>query len=198
MKDRWACAIGQIGMLFALLFPFDAWCAQSPPRAIKPNGPAVAQWEARSSSIQKMLEESDEENCRGAPPAGIVDAFGTSGEALSVALVDFCGRGAYTELIVVMRMDHGKPVLAKFRDAKGKRIENSFLSGASVMHSVDVKLVEAKKAIYDSFADNDAEGKPAQCGVKAYVWNAKTETFDLDLRLSKTASDEYCRSVHEK
>ena len=66
------------------------------------------------------------------------------------------------------------------------------------MHTVDVKLVEAKKAIYDVFAENDSEGKPARCSAKAYVCNAKSETFDLDLRLSKSASDEYCRSVHEK
>lgn len=198
MKDRWVCAISQINMVFAVLFPFEAGCAQTAPRVIKPDGPAVAQWEARASSIQKRLEESDEEDCRGAPPAGIVDAFGTSGDSLSVALVDFCGQGAYTDSIVVMRMDHGRPVLAKFRDAKGKYIENSFLSGASVMHAVDVKLVAEKKAVYDSFADNDAEGKPAQCGVKAYVWNAKTETFDLDLRLSRSASATYCRSLRGK
>ena len=48
------------------------------------------------------------------------------------------------------------------------------------MHSVNVKLVAEKKAIYDFFADNDAEGKPAECGVKAYVWNARNMTFDLN------------------
>lgn len=185
----------RIWILFAAVLLCAALSAQTPRRAIKPDSPAVVQWKAHASSIEKTLEENDEENCRGAPAAEIIDAFGTVSDALSVALVDFCGRGAYTDSIVVMRMDHGKPVAAKFRDAKGKTVENGFASGASAMHSVNVKLVAEKKAIYDFFADNDAEGKPAECGVKAYVWNARNMTFDLDLRLSKAAGAEYCRSL---
>jgi len=194
MKGGWLFAIGRICMALAFVFACEAWSAKTA-RTIKPDSPSLAQWKARASSIQKTLEESDEENCHGAPAAGIVDAFGTSGDALSVALVDFCGPGAYTDSIVAMRMDHGEPVLAKFRDAKGKEVGNGFASDASVMHTVGVKLIAEKKAIYDFFADNDAEGKPAQCGVKAYVWNARNMTFDQDLRLSKTASAEYCRSL---
>jgi hypothetical protein len=170
--------------------------AQTPARAIKPESPAVAQWSPLVPSIQKTLEESDK-NCVGGPAPGIVDAFGLSGDALSVALVDFCGRGAYTDAIVVMRRDHGKPVPAKFRDARLKRVENGFANGASAMHTVSVRLVAEKEAVYDSFADSDAEGKPYKCGVKAYVWNAGTETFDLNLRLSKSASLDYCRSLRE-
>jgi hypothetical protein len=176
----------------------EACYAQTPARTVKPESPAVSQWEARVSSIQKSLEESDEQNCRGAPSAGIVDAFGVGTDELSVALVDFCGRGAYTDAIVVMRMDHGKAVPARFRDAKGKKVGNGFASGASVMHTVGVRLVAEKKAIYDSFADSDAEGKPDKCGVKAYVWNARSKTFDMNLQLSKSASVEYCRSLREK
>ncbi len=164
-------------------------------KTIKPDSPALAQWKARLPSVQKTLEENDEENCRGAPAAGIVDAFDLSSDALSVALVDFCGRGAYTDSITAMRMDHGKPVLAGFRDSRGKKVEVEFLDGASAMHTVGVKLVGEKKGIYSYFADNDSEGKPAQCGVKAYVWNGRSKTFDLDLPLSKTASAEYCRSL---
>jgi hypothetical protein len=164
-------------------------------RTIKPDSPALAQWRARLPSVQKILEESDEENCRGAPPVGIVDAFGTSGDAVSVALVDFCGRGAYTDSITAMRMDQGRPVAAEFRDGKGKKVEIEFLDGASAMHTVGVKLVAEKKGIYSYFADHDSAGRLATCGVKAYAWNGRSKTFDLDPRLSKTASAEYCRSL---
>jgi hypothetical protein len=198
MKGRLLCAIGRTCTVFAIALACETWNAQTPARTVKPENPAVAEWEGRTSSIQKSLEESDEQNCRGAPPAGIVDAFGVGTDELSVALVNFCGRGAYTDYIVVMRMDRGKPVLAKFRDAKGKKVENGFARGASVMHSVDVKLVPERKAIYDSFANNDAEGRPDKCGVKAYVWNTRNKTFDLNLPLSKSASEEYCRSLREK
>jgi hypothetical protein len=191
MKLCWRCAVFLICMMFATVLLCGPLSAQT---AIKADNPAMVQWKVRASSIHKTLEES-EESCYGAPPAGIVDAFGTSGDALSVALVRFCGGGAYTDNIVAMRMDHGKPVTAKFRDAKGKIVEKGFASGASAINTVDVKLVAEKKAIYDLFAQNDSNGKLAKCGVKAYVWTAKSQTFDLDLRLSKTASTEYCRSL---
>jgi len=194
MTRHWLCEIGRVCMVLAMMCSCEAWCAQTAPRAVKAHSPAVAQWKTRVTSIQKTLEESDE-NCVGAPAAGIVDAFGVNGDALSVALVDFCTGGAYTDWVVAMRMDHGKPVTAKFRDANGKTVENGFASGASAMHRVDVKLVAAKKGIYNVFVENDSEGKPAQCGAKAYVWNAKSQTFDLNLRLSKTAGAEYCSSL---
>jgi hypothetical protein len=198
MRGLWLSAIGRSCMALAVVFPCVASSAQTPARTVKPDSPAVAQWKARVSSVQKILEESDEENCRGAPLAGIVDAFGVSGDPLSVALVDFCGGGAYTDSIFVMRMDHGEPVPAKFRDAKGKTAEKEFLIGASAMHTVGVKLVAEKKAIYDLYAEGDSDGKLAQCGAKAYVWNAKTKTFDLNLRLSKTATGEFCREMRER
>jgi hypothetical protein len=197
MPGRCIGSLGQMWIVFVTLPFWIGLSAQSIPRISMPDSPAVAQWKDRLSSIQKTLQERDE-NCYGAPAPSVIDAFGVSGDALSVALVDFCTGGAYTDYIVAMRETREGPVIARFRDAKGKSVENGFASGASAMHTVDVKLVEAKKAIYDVFAENDSEGKPARCGAKAYVWNAKSETFDLDLRLSKSASDEYCRSVHEK
>jgi hypothetical protein len=190
MKSRSLCAIIQICWMFATVLLGGPLSAQT----VVKNGPAMVLWRPLAPSIQKMLEDNDE-NCVGAPPAGIVDAFGMSSDALSVALVDFCGRGAYTDSIVAIRLDHGKLVLAKFRDTKGKIVEKEFVSGASAINTADVKLVAEKKAIYDLFAQNDSTGKLATCGVKAYVWNAKTETFDLDLRLSKTSSSEYCHNL---
>jgi len=196
MNGRGLCGLGRVGIVLVIALGGQAWCAQEPAGTVKPESPAMAQWRLLAPAIQKTLEESDEQNCRGAPPAGIVDAF-AGNDGLSVALVDFCGRGAYTDAIVVMRMDHGEPVPAKFRDAKGGKVRNGFSIGASVMHSVSVRLVAEKKAVFDSFADSDAEGKPDKCGVKAFVWNARNKTFDLNLQLSKSASAEYCRSLRE-
>jgi hypothetical protein len=188
--------LGRIWIIVAALF-WNGLYAQTAPKNAMPDSLAVAQWRTRVSSIQKILRERDD-NCYGAPAPEIVDAFGTSGDALSVALVDFCTGGAYTEYIVAMRMAHGVPVPARFRDAKGMHVENGFARGASAMHSVDVKLAVTNNAVYDVFAENDPEGKPAQCGAKAYVWNVKSQTFDLDLRLSKSAGDEYCRILRER
>ena len=167
--------------------------AQTPARVKKPDSPSVVEWKAMLPRIESILEESP---CPRRPSYGVVDAFGTKGNELSVALVDACQGGAYTDEIVAFRLEHGQPVLAEFRDAKGKHVANSFLNGASVMHSVDIRLVPEKKAIYDMSADSDRNGRPAaKCNVKAYVWNAGSRTFDLDSQLSKSAGQEYCRRM---
>jgi hypothetical protein len=167
------------------------------PRPRNPDSPAVVQWKARTPAIEKALSR-DESLVVAESPVVVVDAFGESYDELSVVLVDCCRGGAYSDAIVALRLEAGQPVLAKFRDAKGKHVENGFLIGASVMHSVDVKLVPEKKAIYDMYSESHPDGRPAaKCGVKAYVWNSKSRTFDLDTRLSQTASVEYCRSLRE-
>jgi hypothetical protein len=167
------------------------------PRPRNPDSPAVVQWKARTPAIEKALSR-DESLVVAESPVVVVDAFGESYDELSVVLVDCCRGGAYSDAIVALRLEAGQPVLAKFRDAKGKHVENGFLIGASVMHSVDVKLVPEKKAIYDMYSESHPDGRPAaKCGVKAYVWNSKSRTFDLDTRLSQTAGVEYCRSLRE-
>ncbi|WP_109488189.1 hypothetical protein [Occallatibacter savannae] len=172
--------------------------AQVPGGVQKPNAAALAEWRARVPEIQKLLEASDEQNCRGAPAPEIVDAFGSSKEGLSVALVDYCSGGAYTDSLIPMLLVEGKPAQARFRGANGKAIRVEFMSGASAMHSRFVELGAEQKAIYDRFTENDGAGKVASCGVKAYVWNAQSRTFDLDFRLSRTASADYCRRLRAK
>lgn len=181
-----------IAIGFAALGLCQASVAQAPARVQKPDTPALAQWRARVPAIQKTLEAGSEANCRGAPAPGIVDAYGLSTDQLSVALVDYCSGGAYTDSLVPMLLDRGRPVQAHFRDSKGKYIQTEFVSGASVMHSRAAKLVADKKAIFDEFTESDDQGKIASCDVKAYVWNAHSRTFDLNLPLSKSASSEYC------
>jgi len=167
-------------------------------RAQKPDTPAVAEWKARIPEIHKTLEESNEELCHGAPSPTIVDAFGLRSDPLSVALVDYCSSGAYTDSMIPMILDHGMPVQARIRGADGKNVQNEFASGASAMHSRSVRLVAEKKAIYDASSDNDGQGRIAQCEIKAYVWNEKTRTFDLSVPLSRSAGAEYCRRMRAK
>jgi hypothetical protein len=124
----------------------------------------------------------------------IVDASDLDGDGLSYALVDFCPGGAYTDWIVAMQLEGGKPVPVRFRKANGEVLNVEFAQGASVMHTVDAKLVPEKKAIYDMFSDNDGAGHLVKCGVKAYVWNASAKAFDLNAQLSKQASRSYCQS----
>jgi hypothetical protein len=129
---------------------------RQPPR--KPDTPAVAQWKAPIPVIQGVLTRSGF-NCPGDRiNVEIVDASDLSEDGLSYALVDFCPGGAYTDWIVAMQLENGKPVPPRFRNANGEVLDLGFAQGASVMHTVDVKLVPGKKAIHDLFSDNDGAG----------------------------------------
>lgn len=189
-----SCSAAKAAILsaFAVLTQ-TAFCAQRP---VKPDTPDVIEWKQRMPAIQRLLDKDPQFHCPTPHSrADILDASGTASDGLSVALVDWCAGGAYTDWIVALRLKDGRPVLAEFRDDKGKPIPNGFAQGASVMHSVDVKLVPEKNAIYTSFWDNNSQGKLAQCSVKAYVWTAKSETFDFNERLSHITQSAYCSAL---
>ena len=168
---------------------------QVSPREQKPDTRPVAEWKARIPDIQKIMKESKEGTCYGAPIPTIVDAFGLSTDRLSVALVDYCSAGAYVDSLIPMLLDHGRPVQATMRGADRKNLQYEFVSGASAMHSRFVNLVAEENAIYDGFTDNDNQGQMSLCGIKAYVWNSQSRTFDLNMPLSKSATAEYCRRL---
>lgn len=120
----------------------------------------------------------------------------------SVALIDVCPLGAYTELIDAMLLRDSHPVLAHFRK-DGHQLDIGFSRGASAMHGTDVKLVQEKQAIYDISWDNnglDDEGKSKlqKCELSAYVWNPMTQTFDFNRSLSGQARSKYCQDLAKK
>jgi len=127
-----------------------------------PHAAAIAKWQALVPAINKVLEEHNLK-CHPdwVPPSldtRIVDAADfSSGD--SVALVDYCNRGAYTIWIVAMNLEDGRPVLSRFRNANGQEQSVEFASGSSVMHSVRVELVPGKDAIYDFHRDLDQTGQ---------------------------------------
>jgi len=142
----------------------------------------IARWEALTEQIEDSLPAN---SCPGREPnIGIVNAADFGGD--SVALVDYCPGGAYTDWIIAVRLEAGQPVLAKFRK-NGKFIWMDFASGSSVMHSADVELVPQKRAIYDKHCESISGGK-FSCVVNAYVWNPKLKTFDWDGPLSGQAT----------
>jgi hypothetical protein len=166
--------------------------AQLPTPAHQPPSPAVSQWNQNKEAVERVLGTQGYD-----PPLSvdIVDAFADNDHNLSVALVATGQGGAYTDEIVALRLERGVPVVARFRDAHRKPVPNAFLRGASVMHSKNVKLMPENRAVVDCSAESDSDGKPATCDAKAYVWNSRAKTFDLNRVLSKTISVEYCREL---
>jgi hypothetical protein len=158
--------------------------------------PEKAKWETLAPTIETVLVQQGS-TCPGQPiRVGIKDAELLDGN--SVALVDFCPGGAYTDWYVVMRLEDGRPVPAHFRKGNRKIADVGFAEGASVMHGMDVKLVADKSALYGIEWDNDAEMHLKRCAVTAYFWNAREKTFDLSPSLSKQARASYCQSLQRK
>src|SRR5262249_31645820 len=150
-----------------------------------PPSPERAKWQVLIPSIEKVLTAHGS-TCPEQPlRVGIKDAADFAGN--SVALVDFCPRGAYTDWLVAMSLGNGQPVPRRFRKGNGEIADVGFAEGASVMHGMDAKLGPEKNAIYSIQWDNDAEMHLKRCAVTAYVWNAKEKTFDLSRTLSKPA-----------
>src|SRR2546425_8423496 len=97
-----------------------------------------------------------------------------------------------------MRLEADQPVVARFRVENEKDADIGFAEGASVMHGIDVKLVPEKNAIYGIEWDNDETMRLKKCVVKAYLWNNRAKTFDLDPVLSNRAQVSYCQSLQKE
>jgi hypothetical protein len=198
-KHRCAERLGK-HILLAILLLTDTYAGGSPP-SDKVAIAEKAKWQALIPTIEGVLIRQGS-TCPGQRMrVGIVDAAHVAGH--SIALVDFCPGGAYTEWIVAMQLEADQPVLARFRKANRKIADLGFAQGASVMHGKDVKLVPEKQAIYDFSWDNDGldnEGivKLEKCVVDAYVWDAKSKTFDWDAKLTKQSTRSYCQSLRQQ
>jgi hypothetical protein len=193
---------GRLGKLARLVcVVLTVTCAIGSPPQDKASTAEMAKWQALIPTIKRVLMRQGDP-CRGyySMQGEPVDATDLAGN--SFALVDVCPLGAYTELIIPMQLEAGQPVVARFRNAK-REVDLGFARGASVMHGVDVKLAPENNAVYDIHWDNDGldnKGimKLEKCIVDAYVWKAKSKTFDWDAGLTKRATRSYCRELQRE
>lgn len=156
---------------------------------------AMPEWQALIPAIEKVLTSHrtcPDDRMRAYP----VDAANFAGS--SFALVDACPLGAYTELIVVMRLEASQPAFAHFRKLN-HTINVEFAQGSSVMHGSDVRLVPEKRAIYDVSWDYDGETHQLEsCLADAYVWNNHSMSFNWDAHLTKQATREHCHALKKQ
>lgn len=175
--------------LLALFFFAGANLRVLPQHARMPS-PATRKWEILIPEIAKALQRSDLTCDAGHDYIQVVDAFDTAG--LSVALVDYCQSGASTDSIVAMQLEAGKPVVSRFVRPNGATFDPEFLSGASVTHSDDTRLVPEKKAVLHTSTMKGADGRPGRCSVEAYLWNPHLRVFQTSARLSREAAHDSC------
>jgi len=115
-----------------------------------------------------------------------------TGDGVPEALVYTGDGGASTDFLVLMRIEGGKPVLARFKDAKGKRFDPGFLEGASVTHGIHGNAPDENAIYLGSHFINDTGTGFSRCSVRAYRWNAETKTFDWNRNLSTQLTRSFC------
>lgn len=164
-------------------------CVPSFAQDPNPSDTPVTQWEKLVPQITASLP-------RPCPDLNweikILDAAEIPAGGPSYAIVDYCDNAPSSDSVVVMQLQAGKPVLARFRDAHKKIIDPNLLQAASVTEFADVRLTLDRTAILDFRQENDAHGLPLHCHVTAYVWNPATSTFDYNARRSREATHGEC------
>jgi hypothetical protein len=162
--------------------------------------PAVTKWQALIPRIKNVLaRQGHGYECPRQWAIGILDAADfPSADHVSVALVDWCAGGAYTDWVVAMQLENDQPVLSRFRGANGEVLDLGFGQGASVMHGLDVKLVPEKSAIYGMSWDTDECLHLTSCAVNAYVWNSKDKAFGFDSQLTTQNTESYCQELQKQ
>jgi hypothetical protein len=177
-----------VALAVTLLFSATGISQQQP---TKPHDVAMDKWLAMIPAIENVLKEH---NLHCDYPGGprtpsIVDAADfSSTDHMSAALVDWCNGGAYSDAILAVNLQDGKPVLSRFLNANNQEQRVEFLSGSSVMHSVGVKLVPGKNALFDSHCDYAGSEGLFHCKVTAYVWNPTAQAFKWDMQLSRRST----------
>jgi len=174
-----------VAVIVTVLFSAAGISQQQP---TKPHDAAMDKWRAMIPAIENVLKGHDLHcDYPGGPWApSIVDAADfPSADHMSAALVDWCNGGAYSDAILAVNLQDGKPVLSRFLNANNQEQNVGFVSGSSVMHSVGVKLVPAKNALFESYCDYAESEGVFHCKDTAYVWNPTARAFKLDGKLSR-------------
>jgi hypothetical protein len=164
------------------------------------SNPEVAKWRPLIPKIKSLLTRQGDPCPVYGTQADPIDAADFSGT--SIALIDICPMGAYTESIAIMRLEEGQPVLARFRKANHE-VDIESVRGASVMHGRDINWARENQAIDVISWDNDGLDKAGivklqRCAVDAYVWNANSKTLDWNAKLTKQTTRNYCQNLQHQ
>jgi hypothetical protein len=164
----------------------------------------LADWQTLLPSVEKALQvQFGEHEVEGPYGVGIYGVGEVTGDGTSQALVSFGVPGASTTPFTLVRMQAGKPVVAQFKDRRGKIGPMTFVEGASVMHSDTVRLLTKEHAlctlqVFFTSGGPDEGQKVQKCGGEAYQWNPATAVFQYSQSLTDRLTQDLCRKVREE
>jgi len=149
-------------------------------------------WKVMTPGIEAALESKFKFCDQDRRSIDVVQTADITGDGVPEALVDYCHMGAYTSDLALIQLMGGKPVLAHFQGKDGKPFTPGFLEGASVKNGETTKLLPEKHAVYAIHWNTDDSLKLAACTVDAYVWSAKSGTFNANRAISKEIAKQAC------
>jgi hypothetical protein len=183
-------------LLFALSLG-SAISAIGQANAAAPAAPQV-DWKALTPQIQEVLGDPYNMCNRSSRISDIIQSGDITGDGVVTAIVAYCRTDVYTSDVALMRIEDGKPVLARFRDTKGKPFNPTFQTGASIKSGEGVKLLRARHAVYDIQWHIDKAMKMDNCTVQAYVWTPANGTFDQNPAVSKEIGTSECTRLGQQ
>lgn len=136
-------------------------------------------------------------------PLDIYEEVELTGDDINEALIDLGSGGAYTEEFVLMMIQDGKPVLAKFRQKDGKVSSLIFLNGSSARNGETVEILSENKAVISGYYSIDDSGEKIEnCEVEAYEWNnginnIEVGIFEYSRVLSEETEKDYCADLQK-
>lgn len=167
----------------------------SPEQSTETRDAQQSAWAGRLSEIQGIVDVEVEGLKDFNPrPASIFKEVDVTGDGIKEAMVNLGAGGAYTDWIVLMRMERDKPVLVKFQDANGEVSVLTFNVGASARYSVQFNAVSEKRSVYSIEKEVADDGKSlTSCSLKAFTWNKNTNLFEYNQSLVTELKPELCK-----
>lgn len=164
----------------------------------RPNVISNTEWKRIAPAVSKLAQDEEIKLPGGgfSEPRLMASVYMT-GDHVATALIDLGGMGASTDAVVVIRIEQGKPMLARFLKRDGSvATKNLFLDGASVMHSDEVRLLAEKSAVYTLSTTKSEDGNQIKtCKVNEYRWRARASAFVEDYTLVRELRRRYCGSA---
>ena|SRR5438132_7839151 len=156
-------------------------------------------WRTLIPSIRRVLKQEfrDQVDIESNYQIRVLETADITGDGVPEAVVTLGVVGASSDCVTLMRLDGGRPRVARFRDWKGKVFTVVFPEGASAMHGQSVGLLPAQPAISFSTYTRDSlrpEEGVAACCESVFKWNAKTGTFDWNEALSEARARGKCKT----
>jgi hypothetical protein len=192
-------------LLAPLLYPLRPALAQTNVTPKVQSKPAMAtistaEWECLLPEVRKIVRDGgfDETVNMSETPTLVQSGFIT-GDGVRVALIDLGGVSASNDGLTLIRVEHGKPVLARFRERNGTLVDGElFIQGSAVMHSKLVELLPVQRAVYTIAIAGDLEvGQVDTCEVELYHWVPRTRTFAWNLKLTHEFQRRLCKAEHK-